>query len=580
MPASHFPPPPTDGFFTTTNGSLSNTKRTSNSKPNLSSSTSSSSQNSDSRPLHALAAVNTVFSPPPLIRSSTAPDVLHSPIPTRSHLSPDDAFFAATHGAALGSPPGNRSGRGSKPSLGAGTAVAGRYLNHSRTRRRKKSRTWRRLLWVQQSYPDNYTDQNTFLESLQRNPRLQPYEFWPLIADCTIIVQHVCTVIIFVTSFVGIFQERVSPVSIVGFSSCATFVGWLIWERWVADEEDIEEYALAHASGSGLGITVPDPTSGTGSGPLSVGTITSPNPATGKRVVSARRRRPTMIKGAAVRSPVPVLSTVASPTAVSPDSPAIATPNVISFSSVALNSPLSPGLSSNGPSAASLPALAGVTMPQPSPSLQSNFDFPPVPIEEPRSIRRMATFKSAILIYFTLLGLSPILKSLTRSTSSDSIWTMCFCLLAINIFSFDYSGGVGTKFPVSLSTNAALMASTVLASRLPSTGQVFSLTLFSIEVFGLFPVFRIYARHRGWVYHVTLTVILVLGAGAGVGIISGQQCDARYNAVVGAFGAAIVSALAMGGCSWWLIGLQKYKNEIYGPWDPARPIIINRRFLN
>ena len=35
----------------------------------------------------------------------------------------------------------------------------------------------------------------------------------------------------------------------------------------------------------------------------------------------------------------------------------------------------------------------------------------------------------------------------------------------------------------------------------------------------------------------------------------------------------LVTGLAMGGCSWWLIGLQKYKNEIHGPWDPARPII-------
>jgi phosphatidylinositol glycan class C protein len=32
----------------------------------------------------------------------------------------------------------------------------------------------------------------------------------------------------------------------------------------------------------------------------------------------------------------------------------------------------------------------------------------------------------------------------------------------------------------------------------------------------------------------------------------------------------------MGICSWWLIGLQRYKNEIHGPWDPARPIIRQR----
>ena len=211
-----------------------------------------------------------------------------------------------------------------------------------------------------------------------------------------------------------------------------------------------------------------------------------------------------------------------------------------------------------------------------------------------RAYVRISTIKSAILIYFTLLGLSPILKSLTRSTSSDSIWAMSFWLLAINIFFFDYSGsrgagggGTGTttgthgkqQMPVaSLSTNAALMASTVLASRLPSTGQVFSLTLFSIEVFGLFPVFRQYARHRSWRYHAVLTVLLVLGAGAGVGMNLGDERGWPWKqGLLGMVVGCLIAVLAMGGCSWWLIGLQKYKNEIYGPWDPARPIIISRR---
>ncbi len=199
-----------------------------------------------------------------------------------------------------------------------------------------------------------------------------------------------------------------------------------------------------------------------------------------------------------------------------------------------------------------------------------------------RAHLRLSTIKSAVLIYSTLLGLSPILKSLTRSTSSDSIWAMSFWLLAMNIFFFDYSGAwVGVnKFPVaSLSTNAALMASTVLASRLPSTGQVFSLTLFSIEVFGLFPVFRRYARHRSWRFHVVLTALLVMGAGGGVGMILGAH-DGRWlwqHGLMGMVVGCFIAAVAMGGCSWWLIGLQKYKNEIYGPWDPAQPIIISRR---
>ena len=64
----------------------------------------------------------------------------------------------------------------------------------------------------------------------------------------------------------------------------------------------------------------------------------------------------------------------------------------------------------------------------------------------PRSQQRLSTAKSAILIYCAVLGLSPILKSLTKSTSSDSIWAISCWLFVINVFFFDYSGGVGAKY--------------------------------------------------------------------------------------------------------------------------------------
>jgi hypothetical protein len=41
--------------------------------------------------------------------------------------------------------------------------------------------------------------------------------------------------------------------------------------------------------------------------------------------------------------------------------------------------------------------------------------------------------------------LSPILKSLTRSTTSDSIWALSTWLLLMNVAFFDYSGGPGTQ---------------------------------------------------------------------------------------------------------------------------------------
>jgi phosphatidylinositol glycan class C protein len=149
----------------------------------------------------------------------------------------------------------------------------------------------------------------------------------------------------------------------------------------------------------------------------------------------------------------------------------------------------------------------------------------------------------------------------------------------MNIFSFDYGSGEGagatTKFPASLSTNAAVMASTVLASRLPSTTHVFSLMLFSMEVFGLFPIFRRQLRQKSWTGHVLLTLALVIVAGGAVGVtLSGGWAAAIIGSVLG----SILTAFVMGGCSWWLISLQKYKNVVIGPWDPARPII--RRHWN
>lgn len=392
-------------------------------------------------------------------------------------------------------------------------------------------------MWVKQSYPDNYTDQATFLENLQRNPQLKPYDFWPLVADSTVILQHVCSVTIFIVCFVAIFQERVSPMSVTSWSSGATFVGWILWERWLSAGEDQDELGGAGATVTGR--------SGSMRRTGRAGSIRRPPPL---RVDSAPSTAGPSLAPSAASSTTNLHATVKRPQSLS-------TTSLVSHS---------------GASMSHTPRTSQEYLPElPSP-------FP----EENRLHQRAETIKSALLIYCTLLGLSPILKSLTRSTSSDSIWAMAFWLLAINIFSFDYSGGVGAKFPASLSTNAALMASTVLASRLPSTKEVFSLTLFSIEVFGLFPVFRRYVRHRSWKIHVLSAILLVLGAGLGVGLILGDAGSTGgwpwKSGFVGMVVAFLIAVLATGGCSWWLIGLQKYKNEIRGPWDPARPIIMSR----
>ncbi|KAF1365757.1 phosphatidylinositol N-acetylglucosaminyltransferas-like protein subunit C [Lizonia empirigonia] len=327
------------------------------------------------------------------------------------HLDPVDAYF--------------------KPS-----ASGRRRRDGVRSSSRRSKSHYKKLLWFKQPFPDNYTDEKTFLDHLQRNPRLQPYEFWSLMADTTIIVQHLASVAVFCCCFVAIIQGKVSPLSVVGWATLCTVLAWVLWDYWQGQELD----------------------------------------------------------------------------------------------------------AADGPHA--------------------------------KPADRVSTVKSAVLIYAALLGLSPILKSLTKSTTSDSIWAISTWLLMMNVAFFDYSSGPGAQLPASISTNSAMMASTVLASRLPSTTHVFSLTLFSIEVFGLFPIFRRELRARSWQGHLTLTIVLVTAAWGGVFVtLTG---GGTRSFIAGVVLGSLLTFLVMGICSWWLIGLQKYKNEIHGPWDPARPIIRRR----
>lgn len=370
------------------------------------------------------------------------------------------------------------------------------------------------------------------------------------------IVQHVCSVAIFTCCFVGIYQERISPVSVTGCSSSCAFLAWVLWDMWTGQEER-SRYISDTAHRSDVEGT----------------TTEEANSLSSSRYLGSSPAHSQAHEGLGI-------STSSATSSAYPSRM-----HSRSISTTSLHRATTPSSSS----LTEAPPTAGNSS-SPAPPFSSYTYIPPynapASILSPRNQRRLATAKSAVLIYSALLGLSPILKSLTKSTSSDSIWAMSTWLMLMNVFFFDYGSGsgsssrsgsssgvgVGVKYPSSLSTNAALMASTVLASRLASTTHVFSLTLFSIEVFGLFPVFRRHLRHRSWRLHVALTVMLILTAGAalGVTVVMGGRWKA---AVAGTVLWGLGNVFAMGGCSWWLIGLQKYKNVVIGPWDAARPVI-------
>lgn len=197
-----------------------------------------------------------------------------------------------------------------------------------------------------------------------------------------------------------------SPVSVVSWGSAGTVLGWVLWDFWAGQEEaaTLSESALAHNDEE----LYREDRSSVGS------TVSTGNTANGGTAKDQQ--------GSGLSLSTSYLSSRAhsrNPSATS----------LLSSSSV--SSPVMTAHPTGAPQFANY-------------SYYPPYNAPASPFS-PRNQQRLATAKSAVLIYCALLGLSPILKSLTKSTSSDSIWAIACWLMGINVFFFDYGGGVGVK---------------------------------------------------------------------------------------------------------------------------------------
>ncbi|KAJ8584325.1 phosphatidylinositol N-acetylglucosaminyltransferase [Rhizopogon salebrosus TDB-379] len=179
---------------------------------------------------------------------------------------------------------------------------------------------------------------------------------------------------------------------------------------------------------------------------------------------------------------------------------------------------------------------------------------------------RSKTIKSSLLVFLALMGLSPVLRTLTAATSSDSIWALSACLFLLNALLADYS----TLKPVPhsqerltsvLSMNAAISSSVVLASRLPDDLAVFSLVLFAVQLFALFPIMRHRLQVAPQVVQVLFTLTLCVLSFALTLPLSVSAASIYAGIMIA------VTFVAPGVLVW----AQKYKKHIRGPWDVAVP---------
>lgn len=183
-----------------------------------------------------------------------------------------------------------------------------------------------------------------------------------------------------------------------------------------------------------------------------------------------------------------------------------------------------------------------------------------------RQADSVKALKSSILIFLALMSLSPVLRTLTAATSSDSIWALSAALFIVNSLLADYStvdmqSTIHERLTSVLSMNAAISSSVVLASRLANDLAVFALILFSVQMFALFPVLRRRLQASPVLVQLSMTIFL--------SVLSLMLVAPLSVVITCLYSVALCSVSFLAPAV--LVWAQKYKNEIRGPWDVAVP---------
>lgn len=166
-----------------------------------------------------------------------------------------------------------------------------------------------------------------------------------------------------------------------------------------------------------------------------------------------------------------------------------------------------------------------------------------------------------IVLIYIVIGyiLSPVLHTLTDTVSTDTIYAWAVIMMLVHLMFFDYN--VPAAFvSKSLSINAAIFSSVCLVSRLSTPFDAFVLLTISVKLFVLSPQLFESVLHSK--LFVTLFVITLFVTVISLYTVSG---------VLLCYFVVFVLFLS-GYCPVMFVRWQKYKDNIYGPWDEA---IIN-----
>ncbi|XP_058800995.1 phosphatidylinositol N-acetylglucosaminyltransferase subunit C [Phymastichus coffea] len=159
-----------------------------------------------------------------------------------------------------------------------------------------------------------------------------------------------------------------------------------------------------------------------------------------------------------------------------------------------------------------------------------------------------------VLIFLTFgYILSSVLKTLTETISTDTIYTMTVFMFLIHLIFSKYDS-TNISISESLSITSSIFGSLMLTSRLSTPLHAFSLLTVAVQCFVLLPFLLSKLN-----YKLFLSISLLFGT-----LFMMWQISPILSCVF-----ITITVFVHFICPLWYIKWQKYKENIYGPWDEA-----------
>mmetsp|Transcript_4450 Transcript_4450/g.8192 ORF Transcript_4450/g.8192 Transcript_4450/m.8192 type:complete len:287 (+) Transcript_4450:41-901(+) len=170
----------------------------------------------------------------------------------------------------------------------------------------------------------------------------------------------------------------------------------------------------------------------------------------------------------------------------------------------------------------------------------------------------------ALLLAGMLRLVSSVLRTLTASYSSDTVYALSIAGMVVHLLACDYryaNGQVRKKSAGVVSLNASLFSMTLLASRLSSNATVYVFVSTSVILFAFYPAARHAIAVTQQYASIVFLVINVLVSSATWLFLESLQEQLL-------FGGMLLSICLL--APWWEYAvLQEHKIRLSGPWDIA-----------